>query len=299
MSERGERYALVTAAYNEEPYIGKLLDSVVAQEVLPVKWVIVSDGSTDGTDKIVDRYASEFAFIQLLRITDKHERNFAAQVNAINRGFTELRAIAYDYIGNLDADISLEPWYFARLLKKFEKDERLGLAGGYIYEERGGAFQCRRTNRTTSVPHGLQLFRRECFEPLGGYLRLPYGGPDWHAEVCVRMNGWRVEAFPDLPAYHHRPTGMAGGLLRYWYRQGFMDFSLGCHPGLEVVRCLRRLRSRPVVVGAFARLLGFLQACCAGRGRPVSDEFVAFLRNEQRLRFRCSLPEPLRRTLGS
>ena len=280
------KYVLVTAAYNEEAYLQRLLVSVVQQTAPPLKWIIVSDGSTDRTDEVVESFASEHEFIQLHRVTEKHGRNFAAQVNAINLGFALLGGLDYDFIGNLDADISLEPTYFEKLLRELERDPQLGLAGGFIYEDTGTGFESRRGNSTRSVPHALQLFRRQCFDQLGGYLPLPYGGPDWHAEVSARMNGWRVEAFPALPAFHHRPTGTAGGLLGYWYRQGFMDYSLGSYPLFEIVKLGRRLQSKPYILGAVARFAGFVWAYCRGEARPASEEFVLFLRKEQKGRLR-------------
>jgi glycosyltransferase involved in cell wall biosynthesis len=169
-------YVLVTAAYNEEAYIEALLRSVVQQTHPPVRWVVVSDGSTDGTDEIVGRYARQYAFIELRRIAEEHERDFQAQVNAINLGFRTLRDVQYDFIGNLDADISLEPTYFARLIEEFRTRPRLGLAGGMIYEPENGRFRYRKMNCPESVAHAVQLFRRECFEMLGGYMAMPYGG---------------------------------------------------------------------------------------------------------------------------
>ncbi len=283
-----KNYALVTAAYNEEAFIEKPLWSVVSQTVLPLKWIIVSDGSADRTDEIVQAYAEKYRFIQLHRIKEEHPRNFAAQVNAINAGFALLKNLDYDFIGNLDADISLECSYFACLLEKFEKDPGLGLGGGYIYEGRNGEFRCRRLNSATSVPHAIQLFRRECLEALGGgYTPLPYGGPDWHAEVSLRMRGWRVQCFPELKVFHHRPTGSAGGLLSNWYRMGLMDYSIGTHPLFELFRLGRRLLAKPVVIGALVRLVGFGWAYCTGKQRCVSGEFIKFLRREEveRVRF--------------
>jgi poly-beta-1,6-N-acetyl-D-glucosamine synthase len=282
------RYVLATAAYNEEAFIERTLESVVAQTVRPEKWIIVSDGSTDRTDEIVGCYAAAHEFIQLQRITEAHPRNFAAQVHAINTGFSLLSCLEYDFIGNLDADITLAPTYFARLLEKFDADPGLGLAGGCIYEERnGGGYFPRRSNSTRSVAHALQLFRRECMDTLGAYAPLPYGGPDWHAEVCARMNGWRVESFPELRALHHRPTGNAEGKLRSWRRAGLMDFSMGTHPLFEVFKLARRLPERPAVIGAIVRLAAFLWAGCRGKDRPVAAQFVRFLRAEQMQRLRA------------
>lgn len=280
------RYAIVTAAYNEEAHIERVIQSVVAQTVLPVRWVIVSDGSTDRTDAIVGEYATQHNFIRLCRTAEAHDRNFAAQVAAIQGGMEQIKGLSCGFVGNLDADVSFGPQYFAQVLERFARDPRLGLAGGYICELVRGEWSPRRTNRPDSVAHAVQLFRRECFEGIGGYVALPYGGPDWHAEVRCRMGGWRVESFSDIWVHHHRPTGSAGGQLRGWYRQGLMDFSLGSHPVFEAAKILRRVRSRPYVLGALARLWGFVWGGCSGKKRAVPDEFVAFLRREQMDRVR-------------
>jgi hypothetical protein len=285
----GKRYVLVTAAYNEDKYIEGLIKSVAAQTHKPLRWVIVSDGSTDRTEEVVTDYAARYAFIGLHRVTKDHPRNFAAQVHAINAGFSLLDGLAYDYIGNLDSDVSFAPTYFETLIGRFEQDPRLGLAGGYICEEHNGEFKPRPLNRVTSVPHAVQFFRRECFQVLGGYLPLPYGGPDWHAEVTARMNGWAVRSFPDLRVFHHRPTASAEGRLRSWYRQGLEAYSLGSHPAFEVAKTCVRLGSRPPLVGALVRLSAFALASIRRLDRPVPDEFVRFLRAEQMARlFRFS-----------
>lgn len=289
-SQDGRPYVLVTAAYNEEALIESLIASVISQSVLPLKWVIVSDGSTDRTDEIVLDYTKLHSFIELLRIAEDHPRNFEAQANAINAGVARLTRLGYDYIGNVDSDISFGQSYFERLIDRFENDPSLGLAGGFIHEECNGKFQSRKSNRTQSVAHAVQLFRRSCFEAIGShYLPLPYGGPDWHAEVSARMKGWRVQAFPELRVLHHRPTGTAGGLLRYCFRQGLMDYSLGVHPLFEIAKLLPRFMSQPYVLGGLLRLVGFACGYCRGEKRLVSNEFVEFLRGEQveRLKSLC------------
>jgi poly-beta-1,6-N-acetyl-D-glucosamine synthase len=286
MSRSGaaNQYVLVTAAYNEAGYIEKTIRSMVGQTLRPLRWIVVSDGSTDRTDAIVSSYAREHAFIQLHRLTEGHKRNFGAQVDAINAGCAQLQAQALDYayIGNLDADICLEADYFADLLRRFESDPQLGLAGGFICEaDAQGVFRSRPLNSVDSVAHAVQLFRRECFDAIGGYLPLKYGGPDWHAGVMARMKGWSIRSFPDLHVQHLRPTGSADHWRRDRVRQGRMDYSMGSHPVFELVKCARRFQDYPKVLGALVRFSAFVWCYCVGEPRPVSQEFMKYLRKEQ------------------
>jgi glycosyltransferase involved in cell wall biosynthesis len=289
MTATRNTYAIVTAAYNEERYIEDTVRSVVSQTLLPEKWVVVSDGSTDRTDEIVRQYATQYKFIQLHQITETHERNWSAQVYAINAGFAILESLNTGYIGNLDADITLRPVYFESLLAKFAAESDLGIAGGYIQELQDNEFRNRRDNNPRSVPHALQLFRRECFAAVNPYTPLIYGGPDWYAEILARMAGWTAKSFPDLPANHHRPTGSAGGfssLVRYWYRQGKMDHGFGTLPSFELLKLARRLPSRPAVVGALARLTGYCVGHLNRQERLLPENVVSFLREEQQQRLR-------------
>jgi poly-beta-1,6-N-acetyl-D-glucosamine synthase len=284
-------YALVTAAYNEEKIIEQVIQSIANQYLPPQRWIIVSDGSTDRTDEIVEHYADRHRFIELLRITEEHPRNFNAQLNAINLGFSHLRNTNCEFIANLDADITLEPQYFERLLNQFVGDPELGLSGGYIYEKQGGEFRCRNSNSTSSVAHGVQCFRRECLEALGGYSPFSWGGTDTHAAICLQMLGWKVESIPALKAFHHRPTGGGFGAMRYGFRGGLMDHYLGTHPLFELFRMARRMVGKPYVIGSLVRLSGFLWAYCKGAKREVSQEYIAFVRKEQmaKLRAACGL----------
>lgn len=282
-------YALVTAARNEEKYIEQTIRSVVEQTVRPLKWVIVSDGSTDRTDDIVSAYAAQYPFIVLNRITDDHPRNFAAQVNAINAGCELLKSTPFDFIGNLDADVYFGPQYYQRLLQRFAADEALGCAGGFIFEEQRGVFRSRPANSRLSVAHAVQLFRRKCFGEVGPYVALRYGGPDWVAEVRARQKGWKVESFPDLQVNHLRPTAGAEGLWRGRVRQGRMDYSLGSLFTFELLKCARRVNESPRLVGSALRLYGYLSSCLRGEPKLLGDELMNYLRQEQTQRIRTLL----------
>jgi poly-beta-1,6-N-acetyl-D-glucosamine synthase len=284
-----DEYVLVTAAYNEERFIEATIRSVIQQTRLPKKWIIVNDGSTDRTDEIVKKFIGRYGFIELLRVSEKHMHNFASKVYALNLGLDYLNGLNYGFVGVLDADVSFEPCYFSQLLEQFTRDPRLGLTGGFIYEEYGGRFISRPENSVRSVAGAVQLFRRECFDAIGKFQPLRYGGEDWCAEIMARMNGWRVEACPALPVFHHKGIGTRAPGLRPWYREGMADYSLGTSPLFEVFKCLRRLGVKPYVLGAMARFSGFAWAYCRREKRSVPVEVMEYLRSEQKARLRLPL----------
>ena len=279
---RNGKYVLVTAAYNEEAFIEMTIQSVLNQSVWPLRWVIVSDGSSDRTDEIIRPYADRHNFIRFLRVTRPPGRSFGSKVRALRSGNELLEGTNADYVGNLDADISLGSSYFEDLMAHFEKRPMLGLAGGFVCEENEGKFLSRRSNRVYSVAHAAQLVRRECYAAIGGYALLEYGGEDWHAQTCARIRGWEAEAFPELKVFHHRHTGEGDNLARHKFRQGRMDYSLGSDPLFEVLKCLERIPERPFLGGSLARLAGFCWSYLYRDERPVSAEFIAFLRSEQK-----------------
>lgn len=277
-----ETYALITAAYNEEEHIEKTLRSVTSQTILPGKWIIVSDGSTDRTDEIVRMYAKHFSFIRLVRQERDQRRNFASKVFAQNAGIRLLSLKDFDFIGLMDGDASFARDYFEVLFKKFHLDPALGLASGFIYEAVDGHFVSVKGNRKWSVPGCIQMFRRECFETIGSLLPIKYGCVDTYLEIAARMQGWKGHSFSDLVIHHHRPCGGAVGLLRYSYRKGLAEYSIGYHPAFEFARLARRIVSLRPSLGALAQLCGFVVASLRREKRLVSPEFVAYLRREQK-----------------
>lgn len=272
-------YVLLTAAYNEESHIEETITSVLAQSELPEKWVIVSDGSTDRTDEIVQRWSRNHGFIYYVRREKDENRGFASKVAAIHRGL-QITPVTSEFIGHLDGDVGLEPDYFHDLLDRFEQDPRLGIGGGWYTENVNGRFCDRRGNTERSIPGGIQMFRRACYDDIGEMLPIEYGGEDWYMEVMARMHDWRVRAFPELRVRHLRPSGRASGTLRYCFRSGYADFALGSHPLFELAKLARKTSSRPFLIGALARLSGFTLANINGK-RITSPEFVRFLRQEQ------------------
>jgi len=190
------KYVLITAARNEEAYIDKTIQSVVSQTILPEKWVIVSDGSTDRTDEIVKKYLVENHWIEFLRMPEHKNRKFAAKAHCFNTGYQRVKDINYDFIANLDADISFEKEHFEFLLNKSAEVPELGVAGTPFIEDSTVVYNYNFTN-IEHVSGQCQMFRRECFEEIGGYIPIQCGGIDWVAVTTARMKGWKTRTFTE------------------------------------------------------------------------------------------------------
>ncbi|HYI93655.1 MAG TPA: glycosyltransferase family 2 protein [Bryobacteraceae bacterium] len=279
------KYVLITPARNEAQFIRLTLESVVSQMVKPEKWVIVSDGSTDGTDDILREFAARHAWIELVRMTERAERHFAGKVHAFNAGYACVSSAAYDVIGSLDADISFDPEYFAFLLGKLAADSALGLVGTPFQEE-NRTYDYRFTN-IEHVSGACQLFRRQCFEQIGGYVPVKGGCIDHIAVLSARMAGWKTRTFPEKVCKHHRTMGTAQvGAITARFKNGTKDYAIGNHPMWELFRAVYQMTRKPLVVGGLMVALGYFWALIRRMERPVSTELVAFQRREQMARLK-------------
>jgi glycosyltransferase involved in cell wall biosynthesis len=278
---------LITPARNEARFIGGTIESVVAQTARPRRWVIVSDGSTDSTDDIVQAHVARHPWISLVRRPAHAQRHFAAKVRSFNAGYATLGE-PYDIIGNLDADITFDRDYFAFLLGKFAEDARLGVVGTPFVE--GGVSYDYRFTSLDHVSGACQLFRRACFEEIGGYVPVAAGGIDWIAVTTARMKGWKTRTFVEHVCYHHRPMGTAtAGRLQAMYKLGQQDYVLGGHPVWEFSRAAFQATRKPYVLGGLVLLAGYLRALLERVERPVSADLVRFHRREQMQRLRHAL----------
>ena len=278
-------YVLVTPARNEECFIENTIKSVLSQTVKPLRWVIVSDGSSDRTDEIVSRFAINHPWIELVRTPERTERHFAGKVCAFNMGYARLKDLKYDIIGNLDADISFGPDYFSFLVGKFAKYPNLGV-GGTPFREGTDQYNLRYTS-TNHVSGACQLFRRECFEAIGGYTPLKRGGIDLLAVLSARMMGWKTQSFTEKTCQHNKQTqiGKKNGLKTLW-RAGYHDYLMGSHIVWHAMRSAYHMAKPPYVVGGTALLGGYLWAVLTKPKLYVSDELKSFRKEEQMQRIR-------------
>jgi len=287
-------YVLVTPARNEEAFIEKTIQSVIHQTVLPLKWVIVDDGSTDRTPEIVRPYLVRYPWIEMVQLPQRRDRSFAGKVQAFNAGYERVRDLQYEIIGNLDGDISFEKSHFEFLLGKFSEDAGLGVAGT-VFREEGYSSERDSFEGHRHVAGGCQLFRRQCWGEIGGYIPHRSAGIDWMAVTTARMMGWKTESFRERSFFHHRHLGTAErGVVASSFAYGEKDYYLGGHPIWEIFRVAYRLTKPPYIIGGMALGAGYWCAWIRRRPRPVSRELMAFHRQEQMAKLHAILSSVVR-----
>lgn len=288
-------YVLITPARNEAAFIEKTIESVIAQTRLPLRWVIISDGSTDGTDEIVEHYLAAHDWIELIKLPPRQERNFAAKVLAVRAGYERVQGLTFEVVGSIDADVSFPGDYFAYLLDKFERTPELGVAGTHYIE---GDFHSYRDSyiNVHHVNGQIQLFRRACYEDIGGYVPIEGGGIDWVAVTTARMKGWLTYSYDERVFHHHRKMGTAGSSeLQARFHYGKKDYFLGGHPLWQLFRGTFQMAKRPYLVGGLALLAGYGWSWITGAKRAVTDELMYFHRQEQITRMKQLLAGRMRR----
>jgi glycosyltransferase involved in cell wall biosynthesis len=286
-------YLLITPARNEEAFIEKTIRSVITQTVIPQRWVIVNDGSTDGTARIARRYAALHDWIEVVDMPEHRDRSFAAKVHCFNAGYASLKALDHEVVGNLDADISFESDHLEFLLQRFAEDPKLGVAGT-IFKEEGYSSETDSFEGESHVSGQCQLFRRQCFEDIGGYVPHKAGGIDWIAVTTARMKGWKTRSFRERSFFHYRHLGTAErSKLASSFSYGEKDYYLGNHPVWELFRVAYRMSKRPYLVDGLALGLGYASAGVRRIDRAVSDELMRFHRKEEMRKLKAILKSVL------
>ena len=255
----------------------------------------MDDGSTDRTAEIVDSYAKQYPWIELIRRPRRPDRSFAGKVYAFNLGFDRVASLTFEVLGNLDADLSFDRDYLAFLMQKFFDDPKLGVIGT-PFTENGGYDSARDSfEGENHVAGGCQLFRRRCFEEIGGYVPNGAGGIDWIAVTTARMKGWKTRSFPEKRFHHYRSLGTAGRsgpAARFSY--GEKDYYLGGSPLWQLFRVAYRMTKPPVLIDGLALLSGYCWAAIRRVERCVTPELMRFHRREQMQKLRAIFRSILR-----
>jgi len=255
--------------------------AVASQTVKPLRWVIISDASTDDTDSLVTAFATQHPWIKLLRMSAATPRNFGAKAVCIAKGYQSLAGLEFEVVGNLDADVSFPADYFEFLLEKFTEDPELGMAGTSYLE---GSFCSTRSRFAdlTHVPGQCQVFRRRCFEAIGTYQPVKEGGIDTIAVMMAKVGGWRTRTFLEKTFLHHRRMGAwAGNPLRTAFRAGQRDYLLGNHVLWQTARALHLTARQPYLLGGMVNWLGYVLGAARCKKKTMPANCIQLRRREQ------------------
>jgi biofilm PGA synthesis N-glycosyltransferase PgaC len=283
--EPRERLLIVSAVRNEAAHLERVVNSVAGQTRPPDCWLVIDDESDDDTLEQLRRLEPEVPFMRVLarvkpRSTDGDRLGAALEAKAFNWALGQVAWREFDYVGKLDGDVELPPDYFERLLGALAASPPLGLCGATLVEPaRNGGWD--RVRIPACHVHGaVKLFRRDCFEAVGGIReRL---GWDTIDETCARMLGWETRTLRDVVARHHRPSASAQGVLRGRARHGECAWILHYSALWVALRSLKVATLRPRGISGAAFACGYVRAALLGVGRVEDPGFRRFVRRELR-----------------
>ena len=268
---------IISPAKDEADFIERTIRSMVAQTTRPALWIIVDDGSKDRTGEIADAAAKEHDWIKVVHRKSGERRVGPGVIEAFYEGLSHADLKDFDYVCKLDVDLEFQPNYFKDLLRRFEANPRLGTASGKCHIPVGNRFVPERTRDEFS--HGVaKLYRRECFEEIGGFVRqVMWDGIDCHR---CRMLGWEAVSYPDpeLTILHLRQMGSSfRGVYHGRLRWGFGQYFMGTHPLYLLLITLYRMFERPWVLGGLCIFWGYTRAWLRRQPRYDDPEFRRFL----------------------
>jgi poly-beta-1,6-N-acetyl-D-glucosamine synthase len=287
------RLLLVSPVRDEAAHVEAVVAGVEAQERPPDLWVVVDDGSRDGTRELFLGHADRLPFLRVVSTPDGRERVggdrlvAAGPERAWNFGLRQAGSDGFTHVGKLDGDIVLPPGYLAEILARFDADPQLGMAGGAIVEPEGNGWRLLRTP-PDQVTAPARIYSRACLEAIGWMPeRL---GADVITTTYARMKGFRTATFFDLEVRHLRHIGTAQGALRGRARHGAYQYIVHYSLLWIALRSLMvAVRFRPYGLSGLWFFGGYVGAALRRVERVEDPAFRAFMRGEQRERLRRAL----------
>ncbi len=272
-------YIIISPIRDEEAHVEKTIKSVVSQSIRPVQWIIVDDGSTDKTGTIIDRIAYEYPWITVIHRKDRgHRKAGSGVIEAFYEGVNAIINRSWAYIVKLDGDLSFQPDYFERCFVEFKTNPKLGIGGGKVFNIINKKLVWER-HPMFHVRGATKIYRRECWEGIGRLIPAP--GWDTLDEIKANMKGWETVTFAGIGIIHHRYTGAADGSWRDAVKNGLSDYICGYHPFWMLAKCLKRLGTRPYVIGSLGHLYGFVNGYVKKVSQVDDRALIRYLRQQQ------------------
>lgn len=263
------RYVIISPVKDEEKYVESTLRSVVSQTLKPVMWIIVDDNSKDRTPEIIDKYSSNYPFIQIVKNQNSGTRNIGVPViRSFNCGLKFVREIEYDFIVKLDCDLDFGEDYFEKLLCRFNEEKNLGIGSGMYLELNQKGMWTEVLMPSYHAAGACKVIRKNCFEQIGGFIAAP--GWDTVDEIRAIAFGWKTGHFRDLQMRHLKPEGSGIGNIRTSVMHGEIYYLTGGSFLFFIFKFLQRIYSRPYFIKAFALLWGYFRAKTVGKALLVN-----------------------------
>lgn len=274
-------FVVITPVRNEGAHFAETIASMVAQTMQPLRWVIVDDGSNDETGPLADRAAKEHDWIQAVHRADRGFRQQGTGViQAFYEGFELCKNLPWQFAVKFDGDLSFENDYFEKCLARFAQNPKLGIGGGVICKSENGRLVVEsRGDPRFHVRGATKIYRRECWDQIGGLLRAP--GWDTVDELKANMLGWQTFTFQEIKLRQHKETGSADGTWRNWVKNGLANYVSAYHPLFMLVKCLKRAFARPYLIGAIGLGYGFVSGYFKRVPRVDDSAFSRYVRGQQ------------------
>lgn len=274
-------YVVVTPVRNEQEHLPGTIVSMLAQTCRPLQWVVVDDGSTDATPRILEEAERKSPWISVVRRPDRgFRKSGGGVVEAFNDGLARVRAEDWQFLVKLDGDLTFDRDYFEACLEEFRKDPVLGIGGGVVLRRKGGKLVIDSPGDPPFHVRGaVKMYRRACWEQVAPLVAAP--GWDTIDEVKANRLGWRTRTFRSISVVQHRPTGRADGAWRNWFKNGQGSYVAGYHPLFMLAKCAARATQKPLFVAGLALFAGYSTAFISHQRVLTDRETVRYLRRQQ------------------
>jgi poly-beta-1,6-N-acetyl-D-glucosamine synthase len=270
-------FSVVTPVKDEINFFPKTAASMLSQKSLPREWIIVNDGSTDGTTEFIEDLEQKFDWIKAIHLPPDRIRKAGGEF-VVQKGVDKICLDGLDFLVRLDGDVQFDEEYFSRLFHRMTIKPKLGVAGGVLYIEDGENL-IEEENPSFHVRGGLKTYNINCFKQIGGFgYEL---GWDTIDEIKAQMNGWETLSFPDLKVIHLKPTRASSNWYKARVIDGLSAYNAAYHPAFLTARAVRHLFKKPFLLGSAAMMWAFFSNYIKGIPRQLDKEYIKFIRKQQ------------------
>lgn len=289
-------YILITPVNNEEKTLSNVIESVIKQTKKPALWLIIDDGSTDNSPKIIKNFMSQHDWIKTIHLPPK-PRDIVFHVSYVYKSgfdsiikYCEDNNIEYNFIASLDADTVLEPEYFEKIVNEFETNEKLGIASGGLYHEIDGELKL--STRVENFPSGTgRVWSKKCFFDTGGFSLEP--SADSISNIKATLRGWDIQRFNEIKMVEKRLTSSAEGLWNGYKHNGYMAYYLNKNPLLILLGAFQYTLRRPHYLG-LAFFWGYIVPLIERKERIKDREISEYFWNHRLLEYKKIIMKRLR-----